>query len=430
MLFLECASDDDCYPSQRYGAIEDRPLHSSLAGLLHLPDAAIIFDQGGTGLVRRQILHRSSLLTLLTLVVIWATGLAHAQTGQTPTMTPASPDVTRQQLADFNMFLNDHPELAGQLKKDPSLMDNREFVDSRPEFQQFLQTHPEIRAEINQNPNEFMRREDRYEQQLGDRNVTRGELATMDRFLDSHPEIAEQLRKDPTLIDKGQFVDSHPELKEFMAQHPELADQFKEHPDAFMHREDRFEQHEGDRDATRGQLASMDHFLDSHPEIAEQVRKDPSLLDNKKFVTAHPALQDYLQQHPEVRQEIDANPNAFMREEDRYDRQQEGRYDHQQDGRNRDLNRGELASFHQFLGEHSSIADQLTKNPELAKNDEYMEGHPELQQYLQAHPGVRTELTQNPKVYMNSAQQLDENGAMPAKQMTPKAPGLDPKPKQ
>lgn len=380
--------------------------------------------------MRRQILHRSSMLTLLTLVVIWATGLAHAQTGQTPTMTPASPDVTRQQLADFNMFLNDHPELAGQLKKDPSLMDNREFVDSRPELQQFLQRHPEIRAEINENPNEFMRREDRYEQQLGDRNVTRGELATMDRFLDSHPEIAEQLRKDPTLIDKGQFVDSHPELKEFMAQHPELADQFKEHPDAFMHREDRFDQHEGDRDGTRGQLASMDHFLDSHPEIAEQVRKDPSLLDNKKFVTAHPALQDYLQQHPEVRQEIDANPNAFMREEDRYDRQQEGRYDHQQDGRNRDLNRGELASFHQFLGEHSSIADQLTKNPELAKNDEYMEGHPELQQYLQAHPGVRTELTQNPKVYMNSAQQLDENGAMPAKQMTPKAPGLDPKPKQ
>jgi hypothetical protein len=380
--------------------------------------------------VRRQILHRSSTLTLLTLVVIWATGLAHAQTGQTPTMTPASPDITRQQLADFNTFLNDHPELAGQLQKDPSLMDNREFVDSRPELQQFLQRHPEIRAEINENPNEFMRREDRYEQQLGDRNVTRGELATMDRFLDSHPEIAEQLRKDPTLIDKWQFVDSHPELKEFMAQHPELADQFKEHPDAFMHREDRFDQHEGDRDATRSQLASMDHFLDSHPEIAEQVRKDPSLLDNKKFVTAHPALQDYLQQHPEVRQEIDANPNAFMREEDRYDHQQEGRYDHQQDGRNRDLNRGELASFHQFLGEHSSIADQLTKNPELAKNDEYMEGHPELQQYLQAHPGVRTELTQNPKVYMNSAQQLDENGAMPAKEMTPKAPGLDPKPKQ
>ena len=371
--------------------------------------------------MRRQILHRSSLATLLTLVIFWATGLANAQTGQTPTMTPAGPDVTRQQLADFNTFLTDHPELAGQLQKDPSLMDNREFVDSRPELQQSLQGHPEIRAEVNENPNAFMRLEDRYEQQLGDRGVTRGELATMDSFLDRHPEIAEQLQKDPSLIDKWQFVNNHPELKEFLAQHPELAQQFKDHPDAFMHREDRFD-HNGDRDATRWQLASMDHFLDSHPEIAEQVRKDPSLLDNKKFVTAHPALQDYLQQHPEIRQEIDQNPTAFMREEDRYD--------HQHDSRDRDLNRGELASFHQFLGDHSMIADQLTKNPELAKNDEYMEGHPELQQYLQAHPGVRAELTENPQVYMNSAQQLNENGAMPAKEMTPKAPGLDPKPKQ
>ena len=382
--------------------------------------------------MKRQILHVKYLPTLLALVVFWATGLAHAQTGQTPTtMTPASPDITRQQLADFNLFLNGHPEMAGQLQKDPSLMDNREFVDNHPSLQEFLERHPEIREEINENPHAFMRREDRYEQQgdgHGDRDITRGELATMDRFLDSHPEIAEQLQKDPSLIDKREFVDNHPELKEFMAQHPELREQFKEHPDAFMHREERFD-HDGDRDATRRQLATTDRFLDSHPEIAEQVRKDPSLLDNKKFVSAHPALQDYLQQHPEIRQEIDENPNAFMREEDRYDHR-EDRYDHQQAGRDRDPNRSELASFHQFLGDHSMIAGQLTKNPELAKNDEYMEGHPELQEYLQAHPGVRVELTQNPQVYMNSAHQFNENGAMPGKEMTPKAPGLDPKPKQ
>jgi hypothetical protein len=458
--------------------------------------------------VKRQILHIKYLPTLLTLVVFWATGLAHAQTGQTPTtMTPASPDITRQQLADFNMFLNDHPELAGQLQKDPSLMDNREFVDNHPSLQEFLERHPEIREEIKENPQAFIRREDRYEQQgdgHGDREITRGELATMDRFLDGHPEIAQQLRKDPSLIDKREFVDNHPELKEFMAQHPELREQFKQHPDAFMHREERFD-HDGNRDITRGELATMDRFLDSHPEIseqlqkdpslidkrefvdnhpelkefmaqhpelreqfkqhpdafmhreerfdhaesdathrqlattdrfldshpeiAEQVRKDPSLLDNKKFVSAHPALQDYLQQHPEIRQEINENPTAFMREEDRYDHR-EDRYDHQQDGRDRDPNRSELASFHQFLGDHSMIASQLTKNPELAKNDEYMEGHPELQQYLQAHPGVRAELSQNPQVYMNSAHQFNERGAMPAKEMTPKAPGLDPKPKQ
>jgi hypothetical protein len=426
MPVSEGVPDDRCHGPQLSGAVEDRPFHSSLAGLLHPSSRGHDFhgqnfNQGGSGLVKRQILHFKYLPTLLTLAAFWATGLLHAQTGQTPNMTPASPDVTRQQLADFSTFLNDHPELAAQLQKDPSLMDNREFVDSRPELQKFMDGHPEIRADVNSNPVEFMRQEDRYEQQLGDRRIRPSELEAMGQFLDRHPEIAEQLQKDPSLIDKPQFVENHPELKEFLAQHPELRAQFDEHPDAFMHREERFD-HDGDRDATRVQLASMNHFLDSHPEIAEQARKDPSLLDNKKFVSGHPALQDYLQQHPEIRQEIDRNPVAFMREEDRYD--------HQHDGRDRSMNSGELASFHQFLGEHSTIADQLTKNPELAKNDEYMEGHPELQQYLQAHPSVRAELTQNPQVYVNSAQRLNENGAMPAKDMTPKTPGLDPKPKQ
>jgi hypothetical protein len=426
VLLIEWVPDDCCHGPQLSGAVEDRPFHSSLAGLLHPSSRGHDFHghnfhQGGSGLVKRQILHFKYLPTLLTLAAFWATGLLHAQTGQTPNMTPASPDVTRQQLANFSMFLNDHPELAAQLQKDPSLMDNREFVDSHPALQKFMDGHPEIRADVNSNPNEFMRQEDRYEQQLGDRAIRPSELEAMDHFLDSHPEIAEQLQKDPSLIDKPEFVENHPQLKEFLAQHPELRAQFDEHPDAFMHREERFD-HDRDRDATRVQLASMNHFLDSHPEIAEQVRKDPSLLDNKKFVSGHPALQDYLQQHPEIRQEIDQNPVAFMREEDRYD--------HQHDGRDRSMNSGELASFHQFLGQHSTIADQLTKNPELAKNDEYMEGHPELQQYLQAHPSVRAELTQNPQVYVHSAQQLNENGAMPAKDMTPKTPGLDPKPKQ
>jgi hypothetical protein len=426
VLVIAWAPDDCCHAPQLSGAVEDRPFHSSLAGLLHPFSRGHDFHghnfhQGGSGLVKRQILHFKYLPTLLTLAAFWATGLLHAQTGQTPNMTPASPDVTRHELADFNIFLKDHPELAGQLQKDPALMDNRQFVDGHPALQTFLEGHPEIRAEINENPVEFMHREDRYEHERGDSGITRAELENMGRFLDSHPEIAEQLQKDPSLIDKPQFVDNHPELKAFLAEHPELRAQFDEHPDAFMHREERFD-HDGDRDPNRLQLASMNHFLDSHPEIAEQVRKDPSLLDNKKFVTGHPALQDYLQQHPEIRQEIDQNPVAFMREEDRYD--------HQHDGRDRSMNSGELASFHQFLGEHSTIADQLTKNPELAKNDEYMEGHPELQQYLQAHPSVRAELTQNPQVYVNSAQQLNENGAMPAKDMTPKTPGLDAKPKQ
>ena len=55
-------------------------------------------------------------------------------------------------------------------------------------------------------------------------------------------------------------------------------------------------------------------------EAAEQLRKNPSLADNQQFLKEHPELQAYLQQHPAVQQELKNNPNAFMQEESRFDR--------------------------------------------------------------------------------------------------------------
>ena len=51
--------------------------------------------------------------------------------------------------------------------------------------------------------------------QIQDNDTTRGELVNMDRFLDSHPEIAEQLRKDPSLINNATWVQQHPALNKF-----------------------------------------------------------------------------------------------------------------------------------------------------------------------------------------------------------------------
>ena len=82
-----------------------------------------------------------------------------------------------------------------------------------------MDVHPEIRADVNSNPIEFMRQEDRYEQQLGDRAIRPSELEAMGRFLDSHPEIAEQLQKDPSLIDKPELVENHPQLRGLLRGH-------------------------------------------------------------------------------------------------------------------------------------------------------------------------------------------------------------------
>src|SRR5260370_33785109 len=257
-----------------------------------------------------------------------------------------------------------------------------------------------------------------------DNDTTRGELASFDRFMDSHPEMAEQLRRDPSLVTNEEFVENHPALQEYLQQHPGVREEITENPNRFMRQEQRFDRREDgrdndrrDNDTTRGELASFDRFSDSHPEISEQLRRDPSLVKNEEFVRNHPALQEYLQQHPEVHEQITENPNRFM--------QQEQRFDRIEDNRNHDMADGDRAAFGQFLGSHTSIAQELSREPWLANNEDYQKSHPELQQYLKTHPGVQQQLKQNPQMFMKSAQAV---GSSPV--AVPKTPSVEPMPKQ
>ena len=352
------------------------------------------------------------------------------QMPQTPALTPPDrEEANRRQLASFDNFLDNHPGLAEQLRKDPSLVNREEFVENHPELQQYLQEHPEIREEISRNPNGFMHKEQRFDRREAgdgdrdrdrdrDRDMTRGELSNMDRFMDSHPEIAEQLRKNPSLVNNKEFVEKHPALQQFLAEHPGVREEYKENPDAFMRHEERFDRREDrrDRDVTRGELANMDRFMDSHPEIAERLRKEPSLVNNREFVENHPALQQFLAEHPGVREEYKENPNAFMHQEERFDR----REDSPTTRRDRDVTRAELSSFNEFMGSHDKIADELSKNPSLANNQEYLENHPALRDYLKTHPEVHEELSDNPATFIKSAKQFDPRTPKAAGQSKPK----------
>jgi hypothetical protein len=341
-------------------------------------------------------------------------------------------DRNRGEMASMDSFLDGHPEIAAQVRKNPSLLTNEQFVKQHPELQAYLQQHPQVREQIAQNPNNFMQREQRFDQREDgmdrdgiDRDRNRGEMASMDSFLDGHPEIAEQVRKDPSLLTNEKFVKSHPALQTYLQQHPQVREQIAQNPNNFMQREQRFDQREDgmdrngmDQGRNRGEIASMDRFLDGHPEIAEQVRKDPSLLTNKRFVDQHPPLQTYLQQHPQVRQEVGENPNNFMQQEQRFDRQ-ENNYGQSKGRFDSDANHGEMASFGQFLSGHDSVAQQLAKNPSLANNEEYIANHPELKAYLQAHPGAQEQLKENPQAFLQSAQQMSKPAPKPTTMQRP-----------
>jgi hypothetical protein len=367
------------------------------------------------------------MMTLMAL--LWLGVPVHAQTAPAQTAPADRDDITRSEVATFDQFLDNHPETAEQLRKDPSLINNKEFIESHQNLREFLEQHPEVREELKENPNAFMHDERRFERREDDRDRDRDDhrrdndraaVAKFDQFLDSHPETAEQLRKDPSLINNKEFIQGHQNLKDFLEDNPQVREDFKENPNAFMHQEERFDRSgdDRDRDVTRGQLASFDRFLDSHEEIAEQLRKNPSLANNEEFVDKHPALHEYLQQNPAVRADLSQNPNAFLHDEQRFERRE-----NIADRRSVDP---DMSSFNEFLGGHSNVAAQLSRDPSLAKNQEYLESHPELQEYLKTHPGVQQQLAQNPQVVMKAAQPMT-NGTPTTNPAKPAQPEQKPK---
>ncbi|MFZ0581650.1 MAG: hypothetical protein WAN72_08550 [Candidatus Acidiferrales bacterium] len=375
----------------------------------------------------------------------------------TPALAQSTPDqnnkpvtgneIYQRSVAEFDQFLDTHRQTADQLRKEPDLVFNDEFLKSHPELQDYLTQHPAVRDQMRKDPNEFMTAEATFEQHGDndanggrdrDRSGDRRDVASFDRFLDSHRETAQQLRKQPDLVLNDQFLKSHPDLQEYLQQHPAVRDQIRQNPNAFMAQEANYEQRgdqradqrsdndargnqradndargnqradndaNGDRDrdvnrdrnGDRRAVANFDQFLDSHRETAEQLRRDPSQINNDEFVKNHPALQAYLQQHPEVRQDVSQNPNAFM--------QQEARYDRNDDGMDRDTD--SRRQFGQFLGGHADVSRQLSENPSLVKNHEYMDNHPELRSYLNSHPDVQQRLTADPDTFVKSAQQFN-----------------------
>jgi hypothetical protein len=143
-------------------------------------------------------------------------------------------------------------------------------------------------------------------------------MRTADQFLDSHPEIAEQLRKNPSLVNDQKFVSSHPALQQFLQQHPGVREEFTENPQAFMQQQERFENqaNNANRGTEGARMPGFQEFLQGHANIASQLAKNPSLVSNAGYLAKHPELQEFLKTHPNAAEEFQENPQAFLNAKD------------------------------------------------------------------------------------------------------------------
>jgi phage-related protein len=158
-----------------------------------------------------------------------------------------NPDITRQELQNFDNFLDTHPAIDSELTKDPKLIDSSEYIAAHPELKTFLSNHPGVREEMKETPRFFMHREEQFDK--SDRDITHREAANLDVFLDTHPGVEQDLRKNPDLVKNPEFISKHPEFAEFLGNHPAVKADLAENPKAFMRREAEFERAEQKEEA-------------------------------------------------------------------------------------------------------------------------------------------------------------------------------------
>lgn len=114
----------------------------------------------------KKCLHRLAMIATASAMLAGIPRMANAQTAVPtgpPTVQPPDHDTTRAELRKFDGFLDNHPEVAEQLRKNPNLVNNPKYIAKHPQLHDFLEDHPRVREEVKENPRAFMNRERHFE---------------------------------------------------------------------------------------------------------------------------------------------------------------------------------------------------------------------------------------------------------------------------
>lgn len=153
-------------------------------------------------------------------------GSAFAQTAQRPDMSPSATQPS-----------------PGAQDTSARPMSEQPGMNSSQEQQASPQVNEQRRDQDNmgQNPS----RTDRDPMSANGRSdTTLKDVKEFDHFLDKHPQVAQELRSDPSKVNDTEYVSNHKELQHWLEKHPQVRDEIRENPSAFMHQENRYDKNE------------------------------------------------------------------------------------------------------------------------------------------------------------------------------------------
>jgi hypothetical protein len=323
--------------------------------------------------------------------------------------TNPNPDLTRQQVAALDQFLDSHRDIDQTLDKNPWLIRNAQYLKEHPELQTFLNQHPELKEESAETPKYLMQREQRFDareqgRQDRDRDFNR------DRDASAQNDRDRDVNRDRDTDRTGRDMDRR---------------------------------RTSDTDVNNREVATVDDFLDRHRDIAKSLEKKPQLINDQNYLKRHKDLSEFLSEHPAVREEVRENPSSFMRRENQFEARNmdRDRVDRDRSARDRDdrtadrdsdrgarvadndLSKKELQDMDHFLDKHKRIEKDLQKNPALANDNDYLKHHKSLETFLSKNPRVGEELRENPSTFMQKQERLEQH------RMNNHAPAAKPKTK-
>jgi hypothetical protein len=201
-----------------------------------------------------------------------------------------------------------------------------------------------------------------------------------------------ELIRHPQLVNSNGFLRDHPDVKSYLDTHPDLRGQISDQAKLASKTSVKFagaespaaegstnkmtgeaiEKSKSDELAKSedGELAA---FLRDHDDVASELRRNPKLAFDQGYLDRHPALSDFLASHPDLAGKIKTDFHVLAS------------INVPPDYRDSSTNRaGEIA---EFLDHHRDIAGDLSSDPSLTSDPDYLADHPGLAQLLQHHGG-------------------------------------------
>jgi hypothetical protein len=151
--------------------------------------------------------------------------------------------VSERDLRSFEAFLDSHDDTAQELYRDPELVKNERFLRGHSELRDWLDDHREAAEAIQANPRAVIWQErtatgrEREERRPPSARISEGDLRSFDDYLTSHDETAQELYRNPELINDRSYVRDHKALQDWLDDHREAASVIQANPQQFLQRE-------------------------------------------------------------------------------------------------------------------------------------------------------------------------------------------------